>query len=338
MAGNNRVYYPIQYLALAPLGVPASSVAIHGLQSVGTTTNFNLERILELGQLDIYENAETVPSIEITAEKVFDGHPLIYHLATPTATSADLANRSNQQCDGVFSIFSDAQSNASGTAIIQAYTSGLFVGSLNYTLPIQGAARESVTLVGNDRVWKTSGFYFTGQFTTGTDSPASGTMRRQNVQMNAGGSVFPSQIPGMTVSNGSGTNQQSAGQFGSHINEITIACNLGRQDLYELGRRKAYFKYANFPVDVNCTINTNVGGTQPADMITADSNATNNLVNETIIIKMDDGTVFDLGQKNKLNSVTYSGGDANGGIATASYAYQNANHLVIRNPQDPAGL
>ena len=37
-----------------------AAAMVHGLQSVGMTTNFNLEQAFQLGQLEIYENIEEV--------------------------------------------------------------------------------------------------------------------------------------------------------------------------------------------------------------------------------------------------------------------------------------
>lgn len=344
---NFRVFYPLHYIAVGPY-CTGSGLPVHGLQSLQTTTSFNLEQVFELGQLDIYENIENLPSVEITATKVLDGYPLLYHLATRGANSSSLLNRSNQRADVIFSVFSDSQDNASGTPVRQAYCSGVYLNSLSYTLPVQGNCTENVTLVGNDKVWISSGtvwggktgFAFTGHF-NGNDSPASGTQRRQNVKMGnsaAGGSIWPSIIPGVTVVAGSGYNVQSAGQYGAHIQDVSISVNLGREDLFELGNRKPYYKYAKFPTAVDCTINITAGGTNPSDSINADSNSVANISNEPIVIKLDDGTIFHLGAKNKLQSVTYSGGDTGGGVATISYAFQNFNYLTIVSPADPDGL
>ena len=77
---NNRIYYAIQQVVM---GKPtADDVTVHGLQSVGITTNFNLEQVFEMGQLNIYQNVEGVPDIEVTLNKVLDGYPLLYTLAT----------------------------------------------------------------------------------------------------------------------------------------------------------------------------------------------------------------------------------------------------------------
>lgn len=334
---NFRLFYPLESLHLGNEAVPSGATPVHGLQSLNMTTTFNLEQVFELGQLDIYEQIENLPSVEMTAEKVLDGYPLIYHLATPTATSSSLNNRTNSRCSAVMSLFSDAQDNASGVPLRQAYVSGLYVNTLNYTIPVDGNATESVTLVGNDKLWKSSAFYFNGSF-DGTDSPASTVQRRQNIKMGAAptGSIWPSNLPGVTVVNASGYNIEAGGQFGAHLQTVTISTNLGREDLYELGHRRPYYKFANFPTTVECSIEMTPAGF--GDEISADSFATSNVSDEPIMIKMDDGTTFDLGSKNKLQSVTFTGGPTGGGVATTSYNFQNFNILKITATADPLGL
>lgn len=348
-AGSNyRVFYPIHYVALS-VESATSGTPIHGVQSVNLTTTFNLEQVFELGQLDIYENIENLPNIEMTIEKVLDGYPLIYHLATRDATSKTLLNRTNRKCNAVLSIFSDDQDNSSGTPKVQAFCSGMYVNSINYTLPVQGQCKESITLIGNDKLWVTSsgqvwngvtGYAFKGHF-NGGDSPASGTQRRQHVVMgaaSANGSVWPTVIPGLTIAGGSGYNIESAGAFGAHIQDVSISVNLGREDLFELGRRRPYYRYANFPTAVDCTINMTAGGTSPGDAVNAISDSESNLSNEPIVIKLKDGTIFDLGIKNKLQSVSYSGGETGGGVVGIAYQFQNFNKLDVTQPSDPAGF
>ena len=84
MSSNNRIFYACQAVSINNEG--STSVATgdmaHGVQSVGMTTNFNLEQAFELAQIEIYENIEGTPDVEVTLEKVIDGHPLIYHMAS----------------------------------------------------------------------------------------------------------------------------------------------------------------------------------------------------------------------------------------------------------------
>ncbi len=81
---NDRIFYACQGVAIQKHGYAGTDVAtsemIHGLQSVGVTTNFSLEQAFELGQIEIYENIEGTPDVEVTLEKVLDGYPLIYHI------------------------------------------------------------------------------------------------------------------------------------------------------------------------------------------------------------------------------------------------------------------
>ena len=335
---NFRVFYPLHYVAIGELG-SASGTPVHGLQSVNTTTSFNLEQVFELGQLDIYDNIETLPAIEMTMEKVLDGYPLIYHLGSRGCTTKTLLNRSNQRADILLSIFSDTNDNASGTPVVQAYCSGMYLSSLNYKLPINANFTEAVTFVGNDKLWLSSASgntAFDGDF-TGDDSPASGTQRRQMVLMGETGSVWPTNLPGITDAGGGSGYNADTGVFASHLQDVTITANLGRTDLYELGRRRPYYRYANFPVEIDCTISMTAGGDNPGDMVEADA-STDNITDSVIKIMLEDGTIFDLGNKNKLNNISYSGGDTGGGVVTITYSYKNFNRLDVTSPSDPEAM
>ena len=55
MSSNNRIFYACQAVAITNQGddVVEEGDMVHGLQSVGMTTNFNLEQAFELGQIEI---------------------------------------------------------------------------------------------------------------------------------------------------------------------------------------------------------------------------------------------------------------------------------------------
>jgi len=57
------------------------------------------------------------------------------------------------------------------------------------------------------------------------------------------------------------------------------------------------------------------------------------LTDNDIVIKDTAGTVLNLGDasngKNKLTSVSYSGGDTGGGNATVTYSFSNFNVLTV---------
>ena len=108
LSANNRIFYACQAVGFKNMGHAAAQYEIaKGVQSVGITTNFNLEQAFELGQIQIYENIEGTPDVEVTMEKVIDGAPLLYHLASPKATSNGLVGRSKERCDVALGIWSD---------------------------------------------------------------------------------------------------------------------------------------------------------------------------------------------------------------------------------------
>ena len=351
MVANNRIYYAIQQVAFGESG---SKTPIHGLQSVGVSTNFNLEQVFELGQLSIYQNVEGVPDIEVTLNKVLDGYPLIYTEATElgsslipnelVASSPTLAGRQNARTDLELSIYSDTDLSASGTAINVLTCSGMYVSSVSYTFPVDGNFTEDVTLVGNNKIW---GGTVSGSFDN-TDEPQSstGVGRRQYISMES--SRFPTQIPGINASTGE---NQSFGEgdglgYQAHFQNITVSCDFGREAINELGSLAPYHRYVTFPVEVTCEFEVlAISG----DMINAteegyysgftgtnirtgnegECSGGHNLINQTIFLQTCEGTKIHLGDKNKLTSVNYSGGDTGGGNATITYSYTTYNDLVI---------
>lgn len=351
---NKRIFFAIKQVAVKKDGEPAGSYrAIHGLQSFGMNTTFNLENVFEIGQISIYENIENVPDIECTLEKVLDGYPLIYHLLSIGATSATLAGRSTVSSDIGFSTYDDTKDSASGTPIAECQISGIYASRLTYTFPTEGNCTESVTAIGNNKVWRSTGFTMVGLFNN-TDVPLAltsgvgGVQRRENViflppdnpSNDVNGMVatnracvLPPDVDGITAS---GLNLKTAGQYGAHISQITVTTDFNRTDLLELGRRAPYFKYVNFPIEVTCDIE--VIPTR-GDFVQATEDGVYgsgiNLLNRTIKIRTEDGTFLNLGTKNKLASVSQGGGDAGGGNETVTYSFSNFNDLEVKHPADP---
>ena len=366
---NNRIFYACQAVAIAPCfetSTANNTKIAHGLQSVGVTTNFNLEQAFELGQIQIYENIEGLPDVEVTLEKVLDGYPLVYHLASPNATSPNLVGRSKERSCVGLGIFDDSKDAVSGAAPVEVYMSGMYLSSLSYTFPVDGNCTESVTLVGNHKEWLTSprlltAAVVTGQmpidFSTGrgTDEPAAitgsgGIQRRENINMSQ--CVIPRSILRSLTGEAIGSISESVGNNDAngvpkaHIQNISISTDFGREDILELGRKVPYYRAPNFPIEVTCEIEViSVSG----DFVEAiesgrpefidTRNEGNNTPEETILIVLDDGSSFNLGTKNRLSSVTYGGGDAGGGNASTTFSYSTFNDLIVRHSGvDPANL
>lgn len=345
---NNRIYYAIQQVQLGPAN--SSMTAVHGLQTVGITTNFNLEQVFEMGQLSIYQNVENVPDIEVTLNKVLDGYPLLYVLATETgsgvgtgltAASPTIPGRQNARTDMRLAIYDDTKIASSGNSFSAVTCSGMYVSSVSYTFPVDGNFTEDVTLVGNNKVW---GGTVVGAFNN-NDAPiaAQGVARRQFLNMSA--CRFPTQIPGISSS---GTNDAIGGGsgFAVHFQNITVSCDFGREAIQELGTFAPYHRYVTFPVEVtsefevvavsgdgiNATESGYYAGLTGQTVATANlpqCSGRHNLLDQTIFLETCEGTRIYLGTKSKLTSVNYTGGDTGGGNVSITYSYSTFNDFVV---------
>ena len=385
---NKRVFYATQGVAVGDIGATGvkdpytsrggavstldSHVAVvHGLQSMGVTTNFNLEQIFELGQLSLYENREEIPEIEVTFERLLDGYPLLYHLGTVDATSPTLSGRANARADVRAAIGFDTedaiQTGGTNSGVAELYCSGMYVSSISYSLSTEGSFTESATFVGNDKTWLTAdtngdnllvganglinSVFDANVF--GADAPVglnSSVLGRENVVVGSVGlsfagsttfrTVVPSFIEGATAG---ATGIEGAGGTGLssncsyipsdgtlYLTSLSCSVDLGRESINQLGKRGPYYRYVNFPVDVTVDLETTaVGG----DNINA-AEESRNLSDHSIQIVCDDSTVLCFGDKNKVTSVTYGGGDAGGGNATVAYSMTNSNDFVVLHSGD----
>ena len=350
---NNRVYYAIYQVGFSKVG-QNSFIAAHGVQSVAITTSFNVSPVFEVGQLALYDTIEAIPDVELSMEKVLDGYPPLYLLATNGATAATFAGRSTVKTTVGLSYFDEALVSATGTPVSQVTMSGMAVSAVSYSFPTEGEFRESVTIVGNDKVWRHSiPFTFSGAFDANVEeSPVSiagsgGVNTRKNMlftptvaTLDANSQVadpnctiLPRILPGISSS---GTNDVGGdGNFGAHITSISISTDLGREQLFELGRNAPYYRYTTFPTEVRCEIEMIA---RSGDMISATENGVysggTNLRNESIRVAVKEGLRLNLGTKNRLNSVNTSGGDTGGGNVSVSYSFVNYNFLTVEHWND----
>lgn len=358
MTVNNRVYYASQAVQLRPtdpIGA-AFSYWYHPLavQSVGMTTNFTTEQTFQLGTVEIYDNVETIPEVEVTINKIIDSTAPLYLMCMGGSTgiagadSKELVTLSNNRVHFRLGIYGDDQQYISGSASSHVLCSGMYLSSFNYTFPVDGNATEEVTLVGNSKLWNTGvipgvqnntfgvGTAFAPGTTIDSDNinttQNSGIVRRQ--YLNVLESTLPTGVGGIRTPNGS--------NILPHIQNISISSDLGRESINQLGKFGPYCRYATFPIEV----------TSEFEIIAQDGDGVDvkdfkddifcgtlkkNLVDKSIRIAVcddnhtntDNVMVFNLGNKNTLTSVNYTGGDTGGGNATVTYSFRNFNNFSI---------
>jgi len=357
---NSRIFYACQAVGIADMGHAgtaggstlassgwATDKMVHGVQAVGTTTTFNPEQAFELGQVEIYENVEGTPDVELTLSKIIDGYPLIYHMATTgvagaLAAGSGLVNRSKQRCDVRIGIFPEENNNVAGAADaaqVEVFCSGMFVSSIGYTFPVDGFAEESVTFVGNNKQWLTTdagGRKLQSLSVANFDgddsplalgiptSPSGGVQRREDFLMQH--CIIPASVRGVIgtgVGNGLNAHDSTfnpASGNAVHLQNVSINTDFSREDILELGRKTPYYRPANFPIEVTCEIEA---VTTSGDFVFAyeegnpalytSTSSGDNTSEENIFIRLRGGHAWDLGAKNRLTSVSYGGGDATGG-------------------------
>ena len=328
----NRIFYAVQQVAI---GTTAGTYQVlKGVQSVSMTTTFNLEQAFELGQLEIYENIEGVPSVEMTINRLLDGTALAYVLAAGDYANADDINlASTNEFTARLGIWNETtDSSAKLNPANQVTISGAFISNVSYTLGVDGNFTEELGITATDKAWYAdcalasswADDYTVGEFAANNDTPdfAGGVQRREYFDT---GSIIPTIIP-------EGKNR---------LQSVSISADFGREDLFELGKKGPFAKVATFPLEVTCSIEVLSSG---GDLVSAGAegctagltscDVNNNLSDEEIVIKTCDGTVIDLGTKNKLSSVSYGGGDAGGGNVTTTFDFVTYNKLSISGTGD----
>ena len=286
-----------------------------------------------------------------------------------TAANMNLTEISNNMVNVRFAVFSDTNSYATGNMTSYTFCSGMYLSRVSYSFPVEGAASEEVTLVGTSKVWTTGAGHISSDEANITSndnatpqgSGANYVVRRQFIALTGGGAyTYPTRgTDGKIDLSNLGTLATSSvlptGKGGIPLNDaetnpklktpmiqnITISANLNRENINELGYFGPYYKYTSFPIEV--TSEFQVVSTS-GDMVNADdfnsSTASctttdyRNLEDKEIAIKIcgltsSDYMIIDLGTKNKLTSINYTGGDTGGGNATTTYSFQTFNKLNI---------
>ena len=146
----------------------------------------------------------------------------------------------------------------------------MFVSSVGYTIPVDGFATESVSLVGNNKQWLTGASCRIGpegaDAFSGSDSPlalgdaanpSGGIQRREDVMLNK--CIFPASVRGVNgTAVGNAHLQDDTGAFGSgigiHVQNVSINTDFSREDVFELGKKTPYYRPAGFPIEVTCEI------------------------------------------------------------------------------------
>ena len=140
-----------------------------GVQTLGITTNFNLTEVFSIGQLEVYDQPEDLPDVEVSMTKIFDGTPPLYFLVMQgsggtigtSTTDFNVVNNKaltevgNNRVNVHVGIYPDTAESAFGQPDDFIAMSGMYLSSFTYTLGVDDNFTEDIILVGNHKVWNT---------------------------------------------------------------------------------------------------------------------------------------------------------------------------------------
>ena len=332
---NKRTFWAVEAIGTAPDGTAESTGTynhVPGVQSVGVSVNFNLEQIFQLGQLEIYQDLEDIPDVELTVEKVIDDTCLMYvRCVDPGAFAGkkELTVIQDNKVDIMFEVHNtDNDNTGDANALQAAYMSGMFVSSVNFNFGTDGFFTESITLVGNHQKWFAPAATMASSPSAVGGIDAGDVARRQNFSF---ADIANVPEPVKTI----GGNLDDL-----RISSISVSTDLGREEMFSLGERQAYHRFVTFPIEVTCDIEAYVTDVEDfafnalpeADNVSSDQHikfqvddpAVTDILNAAIALH-----TFDLGEKNTLSSITWNGLSTDGTNATVTYSYRNFNKLDI---------
>lgn len=327
---NVRTFYACQKVSFGTASGSADNTptegykTLNGIQSVGITTNFNLDPVYQLGRLAPGDLFEDIPDVEISATKQLDGTTTIYEQMMGATSVKTLAEVSDKRSAVLLQIYPQTFSSATGTPIAVCKMLPAYLSSVTYNFPADGAFTEEVSIVSNTKQWAAA----TPVNTDPPDASLTGVARRQ--MFDIANSIFPTGAAG--TNGGAFISGSLPADF--KLQSVSVSVDLGREEIFQLGERLPFTRYINFPVEVNTEFEVisakgDQVGAEESSLACSNPKA---LADRTIKLKLCDGMILDLGTKNKLNSVSQSGGDAGGDNVTFTFSYVNYSELKYTPP------
>ena len=299
---SNRIFYAVQRAKVNDIQ--------NGFQSISINASVDFEQVFELGCLDIYENLEGIPSAEVTAERALPSTGVVGGV-TQWISLANAATSNSQ--NAYLYVMDDSLlggGSHSPSGVIQA-TDG-YVSSYSVNMPVDGFATDTLTIVCDTLQWERS----------------------------ADGSICN---PGDTNNTGSDRVQYrndylSTATQDLGIQNVSFSVDIGREDLFELGKKSPFFRAATYPIEVTSDFEVLANataarfgpfGTKASDPSAAASKLSFTR-NQTTDITQDLHVQFNgynMGSGCRLVGTNYAGGDAGGGNATITFSYLGYNYL-----------
>lgn len=287
---SNRIFYAVQNVNMNGIE--------DGFQSVSINASVDFEQVFALGNLDVYENIEGVPSVEFSVERAYpqSGANTMWASFDPSSNTGTTQAASTARPTLQMMVADDNVQPYAGVGFCKS--TGCYVSSWSCNFPIDGFATESVTLVSNDLQWGQGSAAIAGT-PTGNALFTDKVIRRKDLTE----------------------------QAGQRLQSVSFSADIGREDLFELGKKAPYFRAATFPIETTSDweyLDTaSQSGPAAGSRLNMDSASEADITSDVTVTF----NGVSIGGGARLNATNYSGGDAGGGNATVTYSYIAYNFL-----------
>tara|TARA_R110000744_G_scaffold75382_1_gene149949 strand:- start:645 stop:1397 length:753 start_codon:yes stop_codon:yes gene_type:complete len=230
----------------------------------------------------------------------------------------------------------------------------MYVSNASWTFPTDGNLSESISLVGNHKVW-TTGVGGQTRLANADLAPVADKPQINFNVLNVGDvddqdedSPYAASDAGVNLALPSGTLEIIPGDVlrrqnvhfvhkpaifdsNTQITSCSISVDFGREQINVLGSRLPYYRYVSYPVEISTEWEILARGDEGLNAYPERNNVTT-LDTIRVQTKNDDGVVcadWYLGTQNKCTSVSYGGGTTGGENVTYTYSFRNFNDLMV---------
>tara|TARA_A100001201_G_scaffold33089_1_gene35644 strand:- start:162 stop:1253 length:1092 start_codon:yes stop_codon:yes gene_type:complete len=327
-----RIFYACQ-------GVFIDGSELQNVQSVGVNYSAEAESISDQGRQQQFRSLYAKPEVEITIERNLNhGFTPFYAATTPSTYVGGflLADGNLGMCgwDGssnlkeykVELVYMDDQDTSARVANIQ-YKYCL-ITNISYSFQVGGPATESITLKTHNLVREgTATVPVTGGTDSGTNIKRQAYIKPSDEDANS--TVIPTELSSII------TNDEHSGL----IQSIEASLDISYEELSDQGTWRGAnqttnpseqnkWKYVS-DVDIETSITANLTKSIQQDILMKDTNFMGTFPKPDREIKLaftngaSNFFVLDLGKRNYLTSISWSGGDTGGGNVTGAFTYKN---------------
>jgi len=335
---NNRINYPI--VQLATRWGESGIEKLEGVQdfSYNLTLNYS-EPIFEsyCGNTPLlYDQPEGRHQVDGTITKILDGRPPLFTLFSLNQNNGpELHNRIDSEGFLQIGYWEEEDDGAVGLPKRFTDMSGIYINSVSYNFNINEPFTEEIGFAAS-HIASTSG---AGDYIPWDYSPISGIESlsppyiRYNSLRFSGPSGIRTELPQGVF----GVDKNGGKTDLCRIQSISVSASINREQIDGVFlENPRSSRIVTFPIEVNTEISIiSVSGSDfnilDDALLCASKEQT---TNEKIRIVSCDGTIIDLGDKNRLTSLSQSDGGVDGGNVILTYNYLTYNNFTVIHSED----